>query len=306
MIYFVCYKLWSFHVFVLTSEVRAERPYYDSPSKPVQFNQWDGMVLGFNVALGCSMGAIPSLWRGENASKTLEQCAKGSIGGTLIYAGEKAASYSTTPGIGWAAHGLVAVGSSVRENVAQNYDLFERVAFDLAFMRLSIGSQRSNHGSTFQAYALLGPFAGIWANLAQGNSLNWQASLYNGNLIFEATKEQYLYSENNEEASYGIANVITIRREGYKLRNGTKVHYDHNAEYNAKSLEHEQIHAVMYREFGSTDVLLEEWQKYDWFKQRFHLSLGGDLGYATIVGISAPFPHHQRASEWNALNLDQE
>jgi len=245
------------------------------------------------------------MWRGENTSKTLEQCAKGSIGGTLIYAGEKAASYSTTPGIGWAAHGLVAIGSSVRENVAQDYDLFERVAYDLAFMRLSIGSERSNHGSIFQAYALLGPFAGIWANLAQGNSLNWQASLYNGNLIFEATEEQYFRPNDNDEQSYGIANVITIRREGHKYRDGKRADdYHADQEDLARSLEHEQIHAVMYREFGSVDVLLEEWEKYNRLKQRFHLSLGGDLGYAAIVGISTSFPHELRASEWNASNLD--
>jgi|SRR3989338_4555000 len=292
--------------FVLTSEVRAERPYYDSPSKPVQFNQWDGMVLGFNVALGCGMGAIPSLWRGDQVSKVLEQCAKGSLGGTFIYAGEKAASYSTTPGIGWVAHGLVAVGSSVRENAVQNYDMFERMTYDLAFMRLSMGSERSNHGSTFQAYALLGPFAGIWANLAQGNTLNWQASLYNGNLIFEATEDQYLHPGSGVGA-YTVANVATLPRERTRISERKKVDYYYSSQEEiARSFEHEQIHAVMYREFGSADVLLEEWEKYSWFKQRFHLSLGGDLSYAAIVGISAPFSHSQRTSEWNALNLDHE
>ncbi len=90
------------------SKSKAEPVYYNNPHQ-IEFGEADAVVLGVNAGIGCAFGVVPSLVRKRRASRVLEDCLKGVLAGTFIYAGEKAASHSSTPGMGWAAHILMAM-----------------------------------------------------------------------------------------------------------------------------------------------------------------------------------------------------
>ena len=147
------------------SKSNAEQPYYSHP-RQIEFNDADAVVLGVNAGIGCAFSVVPSIVRKNKISKVLEDCLKGVLAGTVIYAGEKAASHSSTPGLGWAAHILVGDGVSMRENLALGNGLFDRLAYDIGPVRVSLGTKEANSGKNVQWHLLPGSLVGIAANIA--------------------------------------------------------------------------------------------------------------------------------------------
>ncbi len=266
---------------------------YEQPSNQIRWSSSDAVVLGANAAIGCAIGAIPSAVRKENVLEVLENCVQGALGGSLIYAGQKAASVSyNRPGVGWLAHSLVAAGASVRENVAAGQGALDRIAYDLGPLRLSVGKKEANGGKKLQWYLLPGSLTGIAYNLAKENHLDVKSSLYHGNFIFVAEVGDKL---GRGGAAFG--NTTTISQSVELKSSRGLVRYP-ASEHNKKVYHnHEQVHAVSYREFGTLDLALRESATYQKIMDEYHLSLGSDLLFFGTTLAFSFLPHDSHPME---------
>lgn len=273
-------------------ENNQDRKYaYTSPT-PLTFNQADAVVAGANLVIGCAFGAIPSAIRNHNLTEIIADCGKGAVGGSLIYAGEKAASISSQPGLGWIAHTLVSTGSSIQENVAADQEMLNRFSYYLG--PLSIGYETKDSGNKeFRWYIMPTPLIALAAGFLNGDKFNVQASLYNGTSIFDSYKTSTPPIISPGGYSYTFGNVITIQ---HQLPTGTiRV----NKPQALKAiLDHEMVHAVTRRELGIGETALRAIPTYAEFSDTYHLSFGTDLTEFVIGWTTSPLEHNQRPFEW--------
>ncbi|MDO8656141.1 MAG: hypothetical protein Q7K45_02805 [Nanoarchaeota archaeon] len=273
------------------SKSNAEQPYYSHP-RQIEFNDADAVVLGVNAAIGCAFGVVPSIARKNKVSKVLEDCLKGVLAGTVIYAGEKAASHSSTPGLGWAAHILVGDGVSMRENLALGNGLFDRLAYDVGPVRVSLGTKEANSGKNVQWHLLPGSLVGIADNIAYRSDWNEKATLYSGTIVFDYYREDGFLLSGSFWGGTTTGNVVTMNHAILRpTENGEIGHLiplhpdDFTQAYN-----HEQVHAAQYREYGSLDLVLRLSDIYRRTMDKTHLSLGSDIVAMTLMSVPGGYP----------------
>jgi hypothetical protein len=275
----------------LSSVCKAETPYYQE-HRAFRFQKDDGIVLGANAVIGCAVGAIPSVVQGNKVKKILTDCSQGALGGALIYSGEKAASLSSTPGIGWLGHGLTSLGASIRENVAVGDGMLDRISYNLGPVKFTHGKKNARKDKNFNWHILPGSLIGIITNLANGHEFNANASLYTGNPVFES-------DSGTKNEGYALGNVTTIRRHfDYKRNDGrgySKFHIPESKKTN--TFNHEQVHANQYREFGSLEIALRQSEIYSSLSDTAHLALGPDLAVVSLFYLSTPLKERQKPME---------
>ena len=270
---------------------KAQRPYYYDPHQ-IELKEADAVVLGVNAGIGCAFGVVPSIVRKNKVSRVLEDCLKGMLAGTVIYAGEKAAAHASTPGMGWAAKILVGDGVSMRENLALGNGLFDRLAYDIGPVRVSLGTKEANSGKNVQWHLLPGSLVGIAANIAYRSDWNEKATLYSGTIVFDYyRKGKFLLSEPSF-AGITTGNVVTMNHhitahtEDGGIGYTTPLHpHDFTQAYN-----HEQIHAAQYREYGSLDLVLRFSDMYRKSMDTAHVSLGSDIVAMTLMSVPGGYP----------------
>ncbi len=278
---------------LLPSKGKAEQPYYNNP-RQIEFTEADAVVLSVNAGIGCAFAAAPSLVKGRKTTHTLENCLKGMLAGTFIYAGEKAASHAGTPGMGWTSHILMGNGASMRENVALGKGLFDRLAYDVGPFRLEWNARQKN-----QWHILPGSVVGIAANVAYESDWNERATLYSGTIVFDYYRQDGFLNSGQYFGATTTGNVITMNHAIPSRSRPGEYLAPRSQEDLALAYEHEQVHAAQYREFGSLDVVLRLSEGYRWTMDRTHLSLGSDVVIMALVNVPGGYP----VAEWVPARL---
>ncbi len=254
--------------------------YYTS-SRPLSFDRDDAIVAGLEVVIGCAIGGVPHF---PHWSQAARQCAKGALGGIFVYGGEKAASYASTPGMGWAAQILVNGGASMRENAARDKELLEEINYTLGPFSVRFGDKPNWYIHP------LGFAAAVAEVFVTESSFNLEASLLGGTPVFEYTDN----SNNKHNSSHILANTIFINKTDYG--NGRLL-----PDRTLRSIYgHEAVHAVQYRSSGTAEIALRTITipSYATFSDKTHLVLGADIGQGGFWLLSFPLAHENRPVEF--------
>ncbi len=224
----------------------------------------------------------------RSTSRILPRCLEGIAAGSLIYAGEKAASLATVPAAGYYATLFMGMGSSMQENIIAGEGLFTGGSVYLGPLELAVGRP-------YLVRLLPGPVIATGLNLVQQNHFNYQASLWSGTLTFEAEGPQPLI---DGFSSYTHFNVITMRKEVIPLGEETKYVAITNQDRQALTFAHENVHAAMYRWLGVTDGLFRKNDFYATATDTLHIALAADITLQTITTSTSRVPHDLRPHEY--------
>ena len=192
------------------------------------------MVLGFDVAFGCLKSGIGSRLEGNGFWKG---CAKGSLGGAVMYIGEHIASYNNYPMTGAAGKLVHDLGVSMSDNVMRGEGMFSQYETDLGPANLTFNDSYIPHISF-----TLKPAVGIAQSLLNDESFDAKLSLYNLTPVF---RREYLQDSNVGGVVLGstIGNVISYLHISPKVDN--------------RVLSHEMNHALYWSKFRFSKDLVQ-------------------------------------------------
>ncbi len=179
----------------------------------------------------------------------------------------------------------------MRENVALGKGLFDRLAYDVGPLRLSMGEKHANAGKNVQWYLLPGSLVGLAANIAYRSDWNEKATLYSGTIVFDYYRKGDFLGYDTIWVGRATGNIVTMNHA--VPYNASTQYYDPEGQKAfSDAYNHEQVHAVQYRELGSVDLLLQMSEKYRRVENTLHVNISSDLviaGRVALPGNSAEF-----------------
>ena len=161
-------------------------------------------VLGFDVLFGCLKSGIGSrindngFWKG---------CAKGALGGAVMYAGEHVASYNNYPMFGGAGKLVHDLGVSMSDNVMRGDGMFSKYETELGPVTFTF-----DEGIMPRLSFTLTPAIAIGHSISNKQSFDAKQSLYNLTPVFKTVLPDERFTLNNRlHATLGStsANVVS-------------------------------------------------------------------------------------------------
>ena len=202
----------------------------------------DLRLAAYNVAFGAAVGGLGALVNGRDAPplrRLARGAGRGALGGAVVHAGKwTAGQVSARQSLGWAWPALLlhGAGTSVVENAAHDRPPLDRLALDVAFVRLDV-----RPGTGAVRARLLPVSALAFALMVEKHDLDVGRSLAYGVPLFTGD------GRGKSPVDFGGAST------GFAFLNTVYVSRDDDEFYDTAA--HELVHVMQYREFARTASL---------------------------------------------------